>query len=224
MKNYSVLIIDDHPVISEGYETAFSKVSSKNKTIAFDIDTAEDSDSALEKIKYYKKKGKLDIVFLDINLPQSKDGKILSGEDLGVKIRKQLPETKIIVSTTYNDNFMMNNIFKSINPNSFLVKNDIDSEEIVKAIISVLDDTPYYSKSVLKLIHDQMSNDDHLDKTDRQILYELSNGSKMKDLPNIIPLSIAGIEKRKRRLKVIFNIKEESDRELLIIAKKKGFI
>jgi len=224
MKNYSVLIIDDHPGIAENYETAFSKISSTDKTIQFNINTAEDSDSALKKIKCYSKKGKLDFVLLDISLPKSTDGKILSGEDLGVIIRKQLPKTKIIVATTYNDNFMMNNIFKNINPEGFLVKNDLNSMEMVKAINSVLEDRPYYSKSVLKLVKSEMSHKENLDRTDREILYELSNGTKMKDLPNILPLSIAGIEKRKRRLKEIFGVKQESDRELLIIAKEKGFI
>ena len=43
-------------------------------------------------------------------------------------------------------------------------------------------------------------------------------------LPNVIPLSKAGIEKRKRALYSVFNIKENSDRQLIIEAKKSGFI
>ena len=46
----------------------------------------------------------------------------------------------------------------------------------------------------------------------------------MKDLPDILPLSIAGIEKRKRNLKRIFNVNSTDDKELFSIAKEKGFL
>jgi hypothetical protein len=46
----------------------------------------------------------------------------------------------------------------------------------------------------------------------------------MKELPNILPLSIAGIEKRKRQLKKIFDVSSLEDKQLIIVAKEKGFI
>ena len=55
-------------------------------------------------------------------------------------------------------------------------------------------------------------------------MYELSRGVKMKDLPDIIPMSMAGLEKRKRHLKVIFNVAQKADRFLILVAKEKGFI
>lgn len=77
---------------------------------------------------------------------------------------------------------------------------------------------------MIKLLRDQIVNDFVLDNYDRKILYELSIGTRMKDLPKLIPLSIAGIEKRKRNLKRMFNVKKMDDRELLISAKEKEFI
>ena len=85
-------------------------------------------------------------------------------------------------------------------------------------------DPPYYSKTVIKLLRDQVVNDFILDHYDRKILYELSIGTRMKDLPSVLPLSNAGIEKRKRNLKRMFNVKKLDDRQLLITAKEKGFI
>ena len=47
----------------------------------------------------------------------------------------------------------------------------------------------------------------------------------MKDLPNILPLSLAGIEKRKRNLKRTFDVKSvNNDKELITKAKEMGFI
>ena len=222
---YSVLIIDDHPLITNAYNTAFNYYSRQNESITFYIQTAQNCDIAFELINEFStKEKKLDIVFLDIKLPPSKDGKILSGEDLGLKINKLLPNTKIIVSTTFNDNYRVHSIFKSIDPDGFLIKNDITPKELIETIETVLNNPPYYSKTVLKLLRKQVANDFLLDNIDRKILHELSIGTRMKDLPDVIPLSIAGIEKRKRHLKSIFNIKSSDDKELLQIAKKKGFI
>jgi DNA-binding NarL/FixJ family response regulator len=225
IKSYNILIIDDHPLISEAYKSAFNFIASKNIKIKFSIKTAHNCDVANDLIKdFYTNKRLLNIVFLDIKLPASKDKKLISGEDLGIQINKLLPETKIIVSTTFNNNYRIHSILKNINPFAFLIKNDIVPSEIITAIESVINDTPYYSKTVIKLLRKEVSNDFLLDDIDRKILYELSVGTKMKNLPDLIPLSIAGIEKRKRHLKQIFNIDSLDDRELIINAKDKGFI
>lgn len=224
-KKYSVLIIDDHPLIAEAYKSAFKHISNQDNTIIFNIGVAQDCDAAFAIIQEYSERSKnLDIVFLDIRLPPSKDGKILSGEDLGIRINKLLPNTKIIIATTFNDNYRIHSIFKSINPDGFLIKNDITPQELIRTIKTIITDSPYYSKTVINLLRKEVSNDFLLDDIDRKILYELSIGTKMKDLPNTIPLSIAGIEKRKRQLKQTFNISSSDDKNLLAVAKEKGFI
>jgi len=224
-KKYAVLIIDDHPLITEAYKTAFNFYSKQNEDVIFTIQTAMNCDSAFELINEFSSKEKrLHIVFLDIKLPPSKNGKILSGEDLGIKIKKLLPDTKIVISTTFNDNYRIQSIFKSLDPDGFLIKNDITPKDLLETIETILFDPPYYSKTVVKLLRKQVTNDFLLDSIDRKILHELSIGTRMKDLPDILPLSIAGIEKRKRNLKLIFNINSPDDKELLLIAREKGFI
>ena len=165
-----------------------------------------------------------DLIFLDIRIPPSDDGKILGGEDLGLKIREEHDDVKIIVLTSYNDNFLLNNIIKTINPEGFLIKTDFGFDEIVEAIKIVLIDPPYYSRSIIKLLRKQMSNDFTIDSLDRQLLYHLSIGTKTKDLPDILPLSIAGIERRKRHLKNALNTGSKDDNVLIQIAKEKGFV
>lgn len=224
-KKYTVLIIDDHPLIVSAYKSAFHYIEKQDATITFDIDEASDCDSAYEKIiQFSSSHNNLHLVFLDISLPPSKDGTILSGEDLGLKINELMPDTKIIVSTTFNDNYRIHGLLKNLNPDGFLVKNDIDPKELVNAIITVLTDPPYYTKTIIKLLRNEVSSDFILDETDRKLLYELSIGTLMKDLPDILSLSLAGVEKRKRHLKQIFNAESPYDKDLLLIAKQKGFI
>jgi DNA-binding NarL/FixJ family response regulator len=225
MNTYHVLIIEDHPLITEAYKKAFSQVSSKNPKQHFIISSAVNCDEALVKINEATQSQMLDIVFLDIKIPPSTTNEsLLSGEDLGLKIMELLPSSKIIVSTTFNDNYRINSIFKSLNPEGFLIKNDLNPKELVLAIESIIEGNPYYSKSVIELMRKLTSNDFLIDSLDRKLLYELSKGTKMSQLPNIIPLSISALEKRKRVLKEIFNLVDKDDRDLFRIAEEKGFI
>ena len=199
-------------------------MSTEDKNLSFAIEAENCCGSASKKIKDLHKKNGVDIIFLDIKLPPSEKEQMFSGEDLGVLIKELLPNSKIIISTTYNDNFRIHNIIKNLNPDGFLIKNDITPEELIAAIKTVINDPPYYSQTVVKLLRKHVSNNLILDKIDRQLLYEISNGTKMKQLPLVIPLSIAGIEKRKRHLKQIFEVEGLGDKGLVHIAKEKGFI
>ena len=221
---YNVLLIDDHPIIADAYKSAFEFINAENEAVEFDIKIVTNCDDAIVAIEQASKKEGLDIVFLDISLPPSSDGKYLSGEDIGIRIKQVLLKCKIIVATTFNDNYRIQVILRTVNPDGFLIKNDINKDELVTSIKTIMDKAPYYSKSVLELFRKQASIDYQLDKIDRQLLYEMSIGTKMKDLPNIIPMSMAGLEKRKKQLKELFKVEDNDDRELILKAKEKGFI
>jgi DNA-binding NarL/FixJ family response regulator len=224
-KKTLVLIIDDHPLICDAYVNALNFIEKENSETSFKITLTHNCDDAIAKIKESSnRKLKYELIFLDIKLPPSKDKKILSGEDLGLTINKLLPDSKVIVSTTYNDNYRIYSLMKNLNPDGLLIKNDITANELVNAINLVLTSPPYYSSSVSQTIRNEMLNDLLLDKIDRRLLYELSIGTKTKDLPMTLPLSIAGIEKRKRNLKNVFDVSGLEDKDLVNKAKEKGFI
>jgi len=218
-----VLIIEDHPVNLEVYQFVLQDISLNNELLDFDIDTAENCDIAFNKIKKATKKT-FDIIILDISLPHTNNSEILSGEDLGIKINELMPSSKILIITALNDNYRMYNILKNIQPMGFLIKSDINTKDIKRAVHALMNNHLFYSNSVLELQKNNICADFLLDKIDRQLLFELSIGTRMKDLPSIIPLSMAGIEKRRRRLKEIFEVVKLEDRDLVLKAKLKGFI
>ncbi len=220
---YNVLLIDDHPLIIEAYKRALDYVGSAEMT--FTITTANTCESAYIALSESNlKKSFFDIVFLDISLPPFESENLISGEDIGIYIRKVFEDTKIIVATGFGNNYRMYNIIKNFNPDGVLVKSEITPSELIEAIQTVIKDPPYYTKSVMRLMRSQFSSEILLDSLDRKLLYEISKGAKMKDLPTVLPLSKAGIEKRKRHLKQIFNVNTTDDRELIEIARAKGFI
>lgn len=220
--NFHALIIDDHPIIADAYESALKKLFSKDYNLSTKI--LDNIDAIIRSMEDPEFLSSQDLILLDIKLPPAKDKSLLSGEDIGVEIRKRDYKGKIIVSTTFNDNYRLYSIMQNVDPDGFLVKNDINPNELLNAIDCVLKDPPYYSKTVLQLLRKQISNDFVLDNIDRRLLYELSCGTKMKELPEFLPLSIAGIERRKRSLKIIFDVENEGDRGLVEVARKKGFL
>ncbi|MCK0115035.1 response regulator [Gelidibacter sp. F63206] len=223
-KILNVLIIEDHPMVIEGYQRVFEEISSVDRNFKFNIASALCCETANFKINEYTISNSIDIVLLDLRLPASKDGKTISGEDVGYKIRDEFPNCKIIIITSLSDNYILNTILKKLNPDGLIIKSEISGRELKDAIFSVLDDKPYYSISVLRLLRKQISSDFVVEPVDRQILYHLSIGTKTKDLPKIVHLSLGGVERRKRQLKQIFNVDETNDNVLLKIAKDNGFI
>jgi DNA-binding NarL/FixJ family response regulator len=218
-----VLAIDDHPVMLDVYKNALQHNKNLNYTKSI-VDQASSCDEAVQHIKKQKLNTAYHIVILDIGLPASDACKAGSGEDIGELIRTLFPKTKIIVVTAFNDHIRVNNILNNLNPEGFLIKSDISLEHISKAVEAVLDEAPYYSRTVLKVLRQKISVNLSIDKIDRQLLHELSIGTKMKDLPKVIPMSIAGLERRKRLLRDTFSLTGRDDKTLIAAAKRHGFI
>ncbi|HQF47980.1 MAG TPA: DNA-binding response regulator, partial [Flavobacterium alvei] len=59
---------------------------------------------------------------------------------------------------------------------------------------------------------------------DKQILFHISKGTKTKDIPQYVPISLSAIEKRKMNLKKILSITDETDIELVRVAKNRGLL
>jgi len=223
-KLINILLVDDHPSILEFYEIALDCISTNEPEFNFKIQKASDCDSAFTKVEESLSQCKIDIIILDISFTKTIKSKFIDGEDLGIKIKHFLPEVKILVNTSYNDNYRINSILHNLNPLGFIVKGDVTSKIVQTAILSVCIGKPYYSKTVLQLLQKKNNFEYVLDKIDKQILYELSIGTKLKMLPTIINMSLSGINKRRRHLKEIFNIQSSGNKELIQKAKEKGFI
>jgi len=224
-QDLKILMVDDHPVIIEAYKNILDS-SGFEEEYNFSIDTADNCDTAIEKINNSAIGINYDVLFLDIQLPPSFDGKIISGEDLAVYAKKKLPEAKIIILTTFNDSHRIRNILKIANPDAFLIKDDLNSKELLIALKTIMANNTYYSTTVSKFFRKQSVNfgDSLLDDVNQKIIYYLSKGIKTKDLPNHVPLSLSAIEKRKAEIVNIFELNNSNVEQIIIEAKKRGFI
>lgn len=219
---YRILMVDDHPMIIEGYQNTL--MASKKEHQVLQIDIANNCDLARDLIKRSANIKPYDICFFDIKLPPSSDGLIQSGEDLAKLTRNYLPNAKVVILTMFNESFRIYNIIKEIQPEGLLIKSDLTSSELAEAFQQIIVNPPYYTATVNGFLKSTQVNDIYLDDINRKILHLLSQGVKTKSLKEHIDLSMSAIEKRKKQLKLLFDVEDGKDETLLRNAREKGFL
>ncbi len=216
-------MIDDHPMIIEGYQNTLQFTKAENQELYIDI--ANNCDEAIRFMDESVLKNRpYDVLFVDISLPPSKDGSMNSGEDLAEYARKVLPKAKIVILTMFNESFRIHNIIKTIDPEGFLIKSDLTSSELASAFQAVLFNPPFYSGTVNSHIRKTLTSDIVIDEKNRKILHLLSQGVKTKNLASHLDMSLSAVEKRKKQLKDLFSIEDGEDETLLTEARKQGFV
>ena len=180
-------MIDDHPMIIEGYQNTL--LFTKKESQILEIDIANNCDEAIALIdKSVESQNIYDVLFIDISLPPCKNGLMTSGEDIANYVREVLPNSKIIILTMFNESFRIHNIIRTINPEGFLIKSDLTSSELASAFQSVLNNLPFYSGTVNSHIRKSISSDIVIDEKNRKILHLLSQGVKTKNLATHLDL------------------------------------
>lgn len=222
MKTLRILAVDDHEMTMLGYKFILERIVFDDHNII--VDTANTYDAGKQKIEESLHSFKYDVIFLDVQLFPPNEDQPYNGEDLGILARQLVPESKIVFMSSFSDNYRINSILKSVDPDGYMVKTDIDPKSLEQAVKTVISQPPYYSSKALGAIRKKMSNDITLDENDKKILYHLSIGTKTKDLEKHIELSSSSIENRKRHLKSIFGTEKENDLALIAEAKNRGFI
>lgn len=217
-------MVDDHPMILEGYLNTLRAAKKEHQELKIDI--ANDAEEAKQHIdRTTDLHLKYDIIFLDIKIPPSADKTLSSGEDVAKYAKRKQREAKIIILTMFNEPYRIHTIVKNINPEGFLIKSDLTSKELASGFLAVLNGSTFYSTTVNRLIQQSVAHDDiTVDEKNRKILHLLSQGIKTKNLPDHIDLSMSAIEKRKKQLKILFSVHDGQDETLLKEAKNKGFI
>jgi len=215
----NILIVDDHPFIIEGYKNAITRYNPNE--YEFVISQAHDCRSGYDLIQD-PKTPHFDVAFLDISMPAYEEKEIFSGEDLAKLILEKMPNCKVILLTMYTELLKIKTIIRTIRPNGLIIKNDLTFDELLFAFDKVMKSDKYYSQSVQKMLNQSTHNSIEIDEFDKQILFHLSKGTPVEDMPEYIPISLNAIEKRKVSLKELLKVRSGSDDELVKEAKSKG--
>lgn len=222
MKTRKILAIDDHKMTVLGYKYILEDAEFDNFKIQMDI--ANSYDAGQQKIKMSSKRDSYDIILLDIQLFPAKAMESRTGEDLGKIARELVPDTKIVYMSSFSDSLRLQSLFKSVEPNGYMVKSEIDEQTLKEMVITVLRGDSYFSESAITIMKNFIIKPFELAEYDREILYQLSIGTKTKDIEKVVPLSATTIEARKRKLKNSFGIDDKTDFALIKEARERGFL
>lgn len=120
LKTIRVLLVDDHPLITEGLE----KILSFDDAIQV-VGKANDGNQAIE----IAKKVNPDVVVMDINMPG------IDGIEACMRIRDMLPGTEVIALTVCEEEDRILQILKAGAKGYFL--KDVETERLIDAIKNV---------------------------------------------------------------------------------------
>ncbi|QZK91352.1 response regulator transcription factor [Flavobacterium sp. CHNK8] len=223
MKTHNLLLVDDHPITIDAYINILSRL--ENPTIPKHFTTAYSCQDAYIKImERYELQETLDVAFLDISLPPYEDKNIQNGIDLGNIIREYFPECKIILLTMHSEPILLHNAIQKINPEGFILKNDINAQSLMTAYQYIMLGQKFYSSTINDVLNQSIIKKLKFDVIDCEIITLLSRGIRTKDMTELLELSLSTIEKRKSNIKTQLLIDKGTDKNIIEEARKVGIL
>jgi DNA-binding NarL/FixJ family response regulator len=213
-----ILVVDDHPMTAEGYINSIEKGFNPGQ-ISFT--TANDCKDAYN-IATDKQATPFDIAIIDHRLPPYTEMNIFSGCDLALTIKKTMPGCRIIIITAHTEVLIIYDIYKKANPHGLIIKTDVTPANLPNIIKEVIAGGQYLSTTAKNCIREIWKKDLMIEDYNRQILFYLSKGYKVKELGDVIHLSHSTIQKRVINMKRAFDVSD--DNGLIRQAIKQGFI
>nr|WP_321410729.1 response regulator transcription factor [uncultured Carboxylicivirga sp.] len=191
--NYTLAIVDDHPLIREGFRYTLDLSGGKYRLLEF-------SDGK-DILKYIKEDSSIDLIFMDILMPET------DGITATMFIKKQFPDIKIIaISSSESIEFIENMIKAGVN--GYILK-DTSSKDLVTATETVLKGESYFSPKVIIKLSKQIVNGVSLqasglpsDLSDRkvQLLKVFCAGLSRKEISNRFFISERTVDKHKENI------------------------
>ena len=205
-----IFLADDHSLLLE----AFSNLLEPKYEV---VGTATDGRKMLQMVT----KLLPDVVLMDIAMPN------LNGFDAGEKLKKKLPDVKLVFLTVNEDPDMVTEAFR-IGANGYLLKSSAASE-LFQAIEAVLASKSYVSPQISESMTDSFIKKPggqkvHGDLTIRQreVLQLLAEGNTMKQVAaalNITPRTVAF-----HKYQIMEDLDIKTNSELIKYAIKHGLV
>jgi len=217
-----ILAVDDHEMIVLGYKYTLEASTFENFEVV--VHTAQSFEAGKAEIESSAKRLPYDIILLDIQMFPESAKEERGGENLGLLVKKISPTSKVVFLSSFSDSYRINNILKNVNPDGYMVKSEVDQKTLQTMVRTVIDNPPYYTASALRAIRRKLANEDQIDERDKKILYQLSIGTKTKDISALVAAASTTVENRKRQLKIMLGVENGNDFALIDEARKRGFI
>lgn len=199
MNIIKVMIADDHELIREGLKQLLE--------LEGDIEIVSEAANGVECLEKLKRVNP-DVLLLDINMPKQNGIEVLQ------KIRDRNIKVKVLILTVHNEvEYLVKAV--DIGVNGYLMK-DSTSEELRKAIYSVMNNENYIQTSLIPLLNSRLVARDidkekieELTKREMEVLIKIANGMSNKEIASTLSISERTV---KNHISNIFKKIDVSDR------------
>ena len=169
-KIMKILIVEDY--LHTRKTTAYAL-----KTKIPDVMITE-ADNGLEAINSVKSGNKPDVILMDISMP------VMNGIDAALHIKNLLPDTKIIMLTSFSEKHLVLSSFKS-GANAYCLKN-IHPNELVNVIYSVLNGAIWIDPSIANFILEIMQSANENVLSEKHSAYDFDLTAREKDILKLV--------------------------------------
>lgn len=193
--NKNILIADDHDIVLVG-----TTMILESRIQDAEIDQAEDYPETLEKISQKK----YDLVILDINMPESKNKKMIS------EIKAIDPDIKILIFSAYEEEIAAQYIREGANG---YVSKLSKSDEISDAVKKIFSDGYYYPSTLVNQLINESSLDliKNLSEREYEIFMLLAKGNGNLEISNKMNIQMPTISTYKKRIHTKLKTKNIAD-------------
>jgi DNA-binding NarL/FixJ family response regulator len=193
-RSYTIAIVDGHRIVTGGLKHLLSKLEDLTVVSCF---------ATGESVLKYKQLKKIDILLLDVFLPDS------NGIDLCLKLKKEHPKLIILAMSSEADRSIVLQMVQA-GASGYLLKS-APIEEFYDCIRQSDRTSPFYSKGIRAILdrssEDALKNIPRLTRREKEVLLLLIAGKQTQEIADILFLSFLTVQTHRRNLLNKFQVK-----------------
>jgi len=192
VKNYKLIIADDHKMFLDGLLSILAFKEEYNIVL-----TANSGKNVIKYLDINNSKEAIDLVITDVNMPD------INGIELNKHIKTKHPKTKTLVVSMLHDTTTVQTLTKD-NVDGYVPKN-AEKQELLEAIEKILKGDKYFSQSIKDVyLKGMFSNEksliESLSKREKEVLKLIAEEYTTQEIADKLFLSKHTIESYRKNL------------------------
>lgn len=193
-----ILIADDHGILREALRSFLQQQT--------DFEVIGEGTTGREVLEKCRTQSP-DIVIMDLSMPD------MNGVDCAEILRKQNPDTKILVLTSYEDIEHLK-LCLLAGVNAYVLKKSF-SEDLKLALLTAYRGGTYIdaglSNAMRQLLRERQGSEGNLSDREIQVISLIAKGLSLKDVSNQLKISVKTVETYKARSLEKLNLKSRAE-------------
>ncbi|UZJ65634.1 response regulator transcription factor [Sphingobacterium sp. KU25419] len=185
----SVIIVDDHPLVLNGFEFILKNTSTIVLRGSFN--------NAKDAFEFLSTEA-VDVILMDINMPD------INGIEATEIIKKQCPDTQIIAISNHNEGSIALRMLKA-GAMGYLLKN-VSTEELIEGIQAVIRGEQVLSKEMNFILSDKKEPIPSVSQREREVLKLMAQGHTTAKIGEQMFISPLTVESHRRNLLQKFGV------------------